>query len=156
MALISLRKTPEPGLIRSFSMLVVEDELVSEILIRKECNPLLSKTEFKTKMVFEKTCDAGWALVETQRFDFYVIDWLTPGTLKGPELCLKILGKYPEAKIVFYTSEQEDRIDSTGLCGRVIVIHKDPKQLSAALEDRLKEFKEAPYQRKNSANANKE
>ena len=154
--MINLRKTPEPGLIRSFSMLLVEDDKVAEAKIHRECDPVLNNDEFTTEVVLEKTVDAGWARAEVQLFNIYVIDWHTPGEKEGPALIEEILRKNPTARIVFYTSANEHEIDETGLRGRVEVILKEPKQLRVVLERWLRELKEALYRRKNSENANKE
>lgn len=154
--MMSLRRTPEPGSNRSFSMLLVEDDKVAEVKIHKECDPVLNNDEFITEVVLEKTIDAGWARAETQLFNIYVIDWHTPGKKEGPALIEEILRKNPTARIVFYTSATEREIDETGLRGRVEVIRKEPKQLRVVLEKWLQEFKEASYRRKNSANANVE
>jgi len=156
MEMMSLRKTPEPGSTPSFSILLVEDQLVSELNIRRECKPILNHNEFRAEIECEKTCDAGWDLLETRSFDIYVIDWHTPGNRAGPELIEEILRRNSKARVIFYTSSEESEIDDTGLRGRVEVIRKDPKALRGVLENWLKELKERLYQRKNSANANKE
>lgn len=154
--MMSLRKTPEPGSTPCFSILLVEDDPVVELNIQRECNPIFKNDEFGADMVHKKTCDAGWDLIETRSFDIYVIDWHTPGQKMGPELIEEILRRNANARVIFYTSSEESEINGTGLRGRVEVIRKDPKLLRGVLEKWLRELKEKLFQRKNSANANKE
>ncbi|MBS0628613.1 MAG: response regulator [Verrucomicrobia bacterium] len=147
-----VQPTRAPDTVPCFSVLVVEDTKQEVELIRRRCFEIIERSVGSYSFLFEPTGDEGWATAEAIPFDFYIIDGNTPGNLQGPEVCRKIIAKYPNAQVVLYTGMTEDEItEAGGLPKSVTVLEKRIASLVKVVQDQVCNYRASRNGRKNSA-----
>jgi len=147
---------PDEGVSSKFTILVMEDNLVTSILIQKQFKSLLERLQCPGTVDFATDGFSGWNLCEKKIFDYYVVDQHMPTPdgkeLLGDEVCRRIVELNPLGTVVLFTSIQQDEIDILKLPAGVTRLEKKVPVLVKHLEEKVTEFKRKNVVRRNSFN----
>lgn len=128
--------TQAPDFPPSFSILVVDDSLISRKVIEKKCLEVLEGRGLLYSVQAAENGLQGLALCETNQYDYYIIDKEMPD-ICGVVVCRTILKEKPTAKVVLFTAAEPDELAKENIPGGVEVIPKDLTMLENSLTERI-------------------